>query len=77
MFFGAGYETTNIALGYLAYCLATNPEVQDQLVKEIEEVSPTRDSVNYNSVAKMSYLDNVVCETLRLYPPIPVYVKAS
>ncbi|XP_054759699.2 cytochrome P450 3A24-like [Lytechinus pictus] len=70
LFFAAGYETTNIALTYVTYCLAMNPDVQDQLVREIEEVAPTRESVNYSNVAKMGYLDNIVCETLRLYPPI-------
>ena len=69
LFFIAGYETTNSTLGFIVYSLATNPEVQKKLIDEIDEVTPTRDSVNYNTIAKMPYLDSVVCETLRLYPP--------
>eukprot|EP00057_Strongylocentrotus_purpuratus_P011651 XP_011666125.1 PREDICTED: cytochrome P450 3A24 [Strongylocentrotus purpuratus] len=69
LFFVAGYETTNVTLGFLAYALATNPDIQDRLIEEVDEVTPTRDSVDYNSIAKMSLLDMVVCETLRLYPP--------
>lgn len=69
LFFIAGYETTSATLGFLAYALATNPDVQEQLIEEVDEVTPTRDSVDYNSIAKMSLLDMVVCETLRLYPP--------
>ncbi|XP_072168373.1 cytochrome P450 3A29-like [Diadema setosum] len=68
-FFIAGYETTSTTLGFIAYSLATNPEVQDKLIQEVDEVTPDRDSVNYRSIAKMTYLDGVVCETLRMYPP--------
>ncbi|XP_072168352.1 cytochrome P450 3A6-like [Diadema setosum] len=71
-FFLAGYETTNTTLGFIAYSLATNPEVQDKLIQEVDAVTPDRDSVNYSSIAKMTYLDGVVCETLRLYPPAGV-----
>ncbi|XP_071504349.1 cytochrome P450 3A13-like [Diadema antillarum] len=70
VFFLGGYETTRTLLGYAAFCLATNPGVQEKLVEEIEEVTPTRQSVDYGSVARMPYLDAVVCETLRLYPPV-------
>ncbi|XP_786226.3 cytochrome P450 3A56 [Strongylocentrotus purpuratus] len=68
IFFLAGYETINTTLGFLTYSLATNPEVQDKLIEEIDNETPTREDVGYNSIAKMSYLDNVVCEILRLYP---------
>ncbi|XP_063958640.1 cytochrome P450 3A24-like isoform X2 [Lytechinus pictus] len=72
LFFAGGYDTTSLTLGFLAYSLATNPDIQDQLIKEVDEMTPTRDSVDYNAVAKMSLLDMVVCETLRLYPPAVV-----
>ena len=35
--FIAGYETTAALLSFLAYVLATHPEVQDKLVQEIDE----------------------------------------
>ena len=33
----AGYETTSTALGFLAYELARNPEIQEKLRAEIDE----------------------------------------
>ncbi|XP_063957974.1 cytochrome P450 3A9-like [Lytechinus pictus] len=68
IFFLAGYETVNVTLGFLAYAMAANPDVQEKLIEEIDSLTPTRDDVSYTSIAKMPYLDNVVCETLRLYP---------
>ena len=62
IFFMAGYETINITLGFLTFALATNPEVQEKLIQEIDNQTPTRDDVHYSSIAKMSYLDNVICE---------------
>ncbi|XP_071504345.1 cytochrome P450 3A19-like [Diadema antillarum] len=71
-FFLAGYDTSNTTLGFIAYSLATSPEVQDKLIQEVDEMAPDRDSVNYSSIDKMPYLDGVVCETLRMYPPSAV-----
>lgn len=72
LFFLAGYDTTNIALSLAAYSLATHPEVQERLFQEIQEKAPNRDSVNYDTVNKMEYLDMVLSETLRCYPPASV-----
>nr|XP_054761059.1 cytochrome P450 3A8-like [Lytechinus pictus] len=72
IFFTAGSETTTTLLGFIAYSLATNPEVQEKLIQEIDKMTPSRDDAGYKSVATMPYLDQVVCETLRLFPPAAV-----
>ena len=33
----AGYETTSVALSFVTYLLAVNPDVQEKLVEEIHE----------------------------------------
>ncbi|GFR21376.1 thromboxane-A synthase [Trichonephila clavata] len=37
LFFSFGYETTTTALTFVAYCLATNPDWQEKLIKEVDE----------------------------------------
>ena len=54
---------------FTAYLLATNPEVQEKLVREIEAQFPQPDSrASYDSVASLAYLEQVLCESLRIYP---------
>ncbi len=72
IFFLAGYETTSSLLGFASYLLALNPDVQDKLYAEIQDKAPGRDVVGYDVVNKMTYLDMVICEALRVYPPASV-----
>lgn len=68
LFFLAGFETTNTALCLVSYNLAVHPDLQEKLFQEVQEVAPDRDSVTYDTVNKMEYLDKFVSECLRLYP---------
>ncbi|OCT80499.1 hypothetical protein XELAEV_18027313mg [Xenopus laevis] len=69
IFIFAGYETTSTALSYLFYCLATHPDVQQRLHEEIDSFLPDKASPTYDILMQMEYLDMVIQETLRLYPP--------
>jgi len=69
-FLVAGFETTGNTLTSTAYYLATNPDVQDRLIQEIDELVETRgDKPLYEVVQKAVYLDQVICEVLRLSGP--------
>ena len=37
IFLAAGYETTSTALGFMAYEMAQNPDIQEKLQQEIDE----------------------------------------
>uniref|UniRef100_A0AAX7W6E7 unspecific monooxygenase n=1 Tax=Astatotilapia calliptera TaxID=8154 RepID=A0AAX7W6E7_ASTCA len=71
MFVFAGYETSAIALVFLAYSLARNPEIMKRLQSEIDSTFPNKGPVEYEALMQMEYLDSVVSECLRLYPSIP------
>ncbi|GFT54952.1 cytochrome P450 3A21 [Nephila pilipes] len=71
IFFLAGYDTTASALSYASYLLALNPEVQDKLFAEIRDtVKEAKGELSYEAIQEMKYLDNVIAETLRIYPPV-------
>jgi cytochrome P450 len=38
LFLFAGYDTTATTLAFIAYSLAVNPECQDKLIAEIDDV---------------------------------------
>ncbi|XP_075545080.1 cytochrome P450 3A14-like [Dermacentor variabilis] len=68
--FIAGFETTATALSYVAYSLAKHPNVQEKLRQEVIDAVGTDGSLDYETVMKkLKYLEHVVDETLRLYPP--------
>ncbi|XP_071101635.1 cytochrome P450 3A24-like [Haliotis cracherodii] len=70
VFFLAGYETTASTLQFLAYVLATHPDIQQKLSEEIDSVLGDKDP-DYDSIHELVYMDLVVTETLRLYPIVP------
>lgn len=73
-FFLAGFETSAVAMSLATYELAVNAEVQQKL---FEEIQGTHESLNggpisYEKLRALPYLDQVVNETLRKWPPAPV-----
>lgn len=65
----AGYETTATALTYATYELALNPEVQDKLFNEVNASLNSNGDIDYDVLHRLPYLDAVISETLRRYPP--------
>lgn len=70
IFLLAGFETSATMLTFTAYEIAINPDVQQKLFEEISKVNENYSgkSVTYDMIQKMKYLDQVVSETLRMYP---------
>ncbi|XP_069132380.1 cytochrome P450 3A29-like [Argopecten irradians] len=68
-FIMAGYETTANALSFVAYNLATNDDCQESLIEEIRNNIKTGDMC-YDTIMSLPYLDKVISETLRLFPPM-------
>ncbi|XP_075979970.1 cytochrome P450 6a9-like [Anticarsia gemmatalis] len=69
--FIAGADTTANALHFTLLELSNNPKILTKLHKEIDGIFGTfREELSYNDVEKLQYLDMVVSESLRKYPPI-------
>ena len=66
--FLAGYETVANALSWIWYLLSQNPDCEAELHREVDEVlKGTLPSVD--DVPRLRYTENVMAESLRLYPP--------
>lgn len=71
LFFIAGSETISTAMSFISYELAINQDVQQKLYDEIHEVNSDLNGtkMTYDIISKMKYLDQVVSEGLRIWPP--------
>lgn len=72
-FIAAGYETTALQTAFTLLLLAIHQDVQEKVCREILEVFPKADmDVSQESLGKLSYLDMVIKESMRLLPPVPL-----
>nr|AAH59313.1 MGC68990 protein [Xenopus laevis] len=69
IFLIAGYETTCSLLSFASYLLATHPECQKKLLREVDEFGREHKEADYNTVHELPYMEMVINETLRMYPP--------
>ncbi|XP_063837974.1 cytochrome P450 6B5-like [Ostrinia nubilalis] len=70
-FFLAGTDTGANTMHFTLLELASNPDVLQKLHKEIDQVfEETNGEVTYDVIDKLVYLDMVVNEAMRKYPPI-------
>jgi len=72
----AGHETTSAGLSWLFYLLSQHPEVEAKLAEEVK-VFKGRTDFTIEELEKLPYLENVIKETLRLYPPAPITIRIA
>ncbi|KAM0948729.1 putative cytochrome P450 [Dioscorea sansibarensis] len=62
-----GREMVSSALSWFFWLLSMAPEVEEKILKEVEEV---RDKQGYEKLREMQYLHAALTESMRLYPPV-------
>ncbi|XP_022162044.1 probable cytochrome P450 6a13 [Myzus persicae] len=77
--FAAGFETVSTTVSYCLYELALNKPIQDRVRQEIQfKLSKNEGQINHGFLMDLNYLDMVIAETLRMYPPLIIlFRKAS
>ncbi|XP_050069678.1 probable cytochrome P450 6a14 [Anopheles maculipalpis] len=78
VFFFAGFETSSTTLSFALFELANNAEIQERVRAEVLEKLKLHDGqITYDALKEMTYLDQVINETLRLYTPVPQLMRVS
>jgi len=84
----AGRDTTAAALTWFFWLLSSHPRVEEGIRKEVTDIVAARRSedagnikssdvivFSYEELQSMHYLHAAICESMRLYPPVPLDSK--
>lgn len=74
-----GFNGPSFTGAWLAHVLSTRPDVEERLIAEIDAVTggdPGYD-LQYVDLMALPYATQVIKETLRIYPPMPVTIRRS
>lgn len=66
-----GHDTTSSAISFILLLLAHHPEAQDAIFSEVQEILQGKDELTIDDFAKFEYMDRVLKECMRIYPPVP------
>ncbi|KAK5638808.1 hypothetical protein RI129_013103 [Pyrocoelia pectoralis] len=73
LFFIAGFETTSTTMSFCLYELSRDQDLQDKVREEIVSVLELHDGeFTYDAIREMKYMQQVIDEVLRKYPPLPM-----
>ncbi|CAI9284614.1 unnamed protein product [Lactuca saligna] len=72
----AGRDTTSAALTWFFWLLYKNPTIESEVVNKVKD-KENSDSSIYDEVKDMVYTHASLCESKKLYPPVPVDTKQA
>eukprot|EP01006_Ploeotia_vitrea_P024565 TRINITY_DN57394_c0_g1_i1.p1 TRINITY_DN57394_c0_g1~~TRINITY_DN57394_c0_g1_i1.p1 ORF type:complete len:530 (+),score=246.93 TRINITY_DN57394_c0_g1_i1:53-1591(+) len=73
----AGHETTSTLMSWVLYLLSQHEHIEEKLVDEIRRVVPPNAPPTYDDIKKLTYLEQVLKETLRVYAPVPLLARMT
>lgn len=75
--FDAGFETTSTLLGFLFHVLVNRQDIQDDVRREVQELLKEDNRLDHNVLHSLPYLDSVIYETMRYFPPVNGFVTRT
>ena len=72
----AGHETTSNLLTWTLYAASQQPEIWLKCQQEVDSILG-RESIDYESLKKLQYIEAVLDESLRLYPSAPLIARQA
>ncbi|CAA0812522.1 Cytochrome P450 71A25 [Striga hermonthica] len=73
----AGTETSASTLTWMMTELIRHPNVMKKLQDEVRGVTDGKTAITEDDIQRMPYLKAVIKETLRIHPPVPIYMHAA
>ena len=73
----AGRDTTACLLTWTFFLLVRHPDIMAKLREEVTSSCPNQSELTRMNLRKMTYLQNVLKETLRLYPSVPINTRTA
>eukprot|EP01126_Amoeba_proteus_P058997 TRINITY_DN7676_c0_g2_i4.p1 TRINITY_DN7676_c0_g2~~TRINITY_DN7676_c0_g2_i4.p1 ORF type:complete len:465 (+),score=80.99 TRINITY_DN7676_c0_g2_i4:206-1600(+) len=68
----AGRDTTALLLTWATYCMMVFPGVQEKAREDVLSNVPPEEEISDDHLKKMKYIDNLLHETLRFFPSVPI-----
>jgi cytochrome P450 len=75
-FFIAGHETTALTLTWALYLVGMHEETANRVAQEVRKIVGDGD-VTYEHINQLPFTRAVIDETMRLFPPAPLLVRAA
>lgn len=68
-----GHDTTSSGITFTLFLIAKHPDVQKRCFEELQEVFANKEEpATLTHINKLTYIEAVVKETLRMYPSVPI-----
>lgn len=58
----------------MTHILVNRQDIQDRMREELNELLEREEKFDYNTVTQLQYMEAVMFETMRVYPPITMFV---
>ncbi|KAG8200759.1 hypothetical protein JTE90_006344 [Oedothorax gibbosus] len=70
-----GHDTTSMSMSFALYMIGLHPWIQEKIHQELDSIfgKDNEREVTTDDIRDMKYLECVIKESLRIYPPVPAY----
>lgn len=75
IFIIASIDAVASPLAFTSYLLAAHPEIQDKVRAEVQALIQKEGELTYDGLGELTYLGQVLSESLRLYPSLPGSIR--
>ncbi|XP_046677665.1 probable cytochrome P450 6d5 [Homalodisca vitripennis] len=75
IFLSAGSETVARTIGFTLFEISRHPDIQQKLQQEVDSVLSRHKDWSYDALKDMTYLDEVIQESQRIYNLLPMLMR--